>query len=106
MNAHHSKEIKELLSDSPSEKLNRLNIPGIKIDSDTELEMITKVHPNLEHLNITLGSVTENGFKTIGENCPKLRSILFSYQDATDQGLDLLSSKLSLKRYGSGEALI
>lgn len=95
INAHHSKEIKELLSDSPSERLNRLSIPGIKIDSDTELETTTKAHPNLEHLNITLGSVTDDGFKMIGENCPKLRSMLFSYQDATDDGLDLFSSKLS-----------
>lgn len=95
MNAHHSKEIKELLSETPSKKLSRLSIPGIKIDSDDELEAITKAHPNLEHLNITLGSVTDNGFKTIGMNCPKVRSILFSYPDATDKGLDLFSSNLS-----------
>lgn len=94
-NAHHSQHIKTLLSEKASEKLTRLSIPGITIESDIELNAITKTHPNLEHLNITLGPISDEGAAIIGSNCPKLRSILLNYQTATDKGLALLSSKLA-----------
>ena len=91
VNAHHLKEIQKLLSEASSERLLRLNISGIKIESDRDLDTITKAHPNLEHLNVTLGAVTDLGFQKIGENCTKLRSLLFTYPNVTDQSLECLS---------------
>lgn len=93
-NGHSPKAIKQLLSDKPSKRLNRLILPGIPIDSDEGLEAITKAHPNLRTLQITLGNVTECGFKTIGTNCTHLRSLSFIYPNATDESLDLLSSNM------------
>lgn len=95
-NAHDSTQIKQLLSSKASRTLKRLSLPGLIIDSDAELDAITKMHPNLEHLNITLGNVTEKGFQMIGKNCPHLSLVIFSYPNATDQGLEKFTRKLPL----------
>ncbi len=93
-NAHNSTQIKQMLASDSSKNLKRLSLSGITVSSNEELSGITKANPNLDHLNITLNNITENGLKVIGQNCSKLRSLILSYQNVTDHDLDLLFSQL------------
>jgi len=87
-------EVKQILINEHPWNLKRLGIGTITINSDNELDAITKKLPGLERLHITLGDITEDGFENLGVNCPHLRTLKIIHKNITDNGIDRLTTRL------------
>ena len=66
-------EIKAALLEDHPWNLKRLELKGIILKNDAELDVITQKLPNLERLSVELESISAEGMEQLGRNCPKLK---------------------------------
>lgn len=87
-------QIKAILFGEHGWDLKRLELKGMSIRGDTELDELTKKLPNLECLNVYLMEISDEGMELLGKNCPKLKILRFSIQNITDSGLARLTQHI------------
>lgn len=87
--------LKSVLLEDHQWDLHHLKLKGeTQIDTDDELDKLTRNFPNLESLSLNLFNVSNTGMQKLGQNCSKLKILEFVNHHLTDSGLDQLTRLL------------